>query len=58
MEDCCTEVEEIRRERFEEYRQRKLFTDVTLIAENSRGEEEKFHLHRAILAAVSPYVTY
>lgn len=58
MKDCYTEVEEMRREKFEEYRQRKLFTDVTLIVENSSGDEVKFHLHRAILAAVSPYVIY
>ena len=58
MKDYSAEVEKVRREKFEEYRQRELFTDVTLIAVNRSGDEVKFHLQRAILAAVSHFVIF
>ena len=54
--DCRTKVEEIRKEKFDHYRQKKLFTDVTLIA--AKGDEKKFDVHRAIMAAISPYVMF
>ena len=56
--DCWTEATEKFREFFDEYRRKKLFIDVTLIASNNEGGEVEFPVHRAILAAVSPYVMF
>ena len=58
MFDCWKKVEEKLREKFDEYRRMNLFTDVTLIATNNGGGEEKFAVHRIILSAVSPYVMF
>ena len=56
MKYCWTKVEQKLREKFDEYRRMNLFTDVTLIATNNGGGEEKFAVHRIILSAISPYV--
>ena len=56
--NCRTEVGEMLLENLDEYRRMNLFTDVTLIAINNGGVEEKFPVHRLILSAVSPYVMF
>ena len=56
--DCRKEVTEMLLENLDEFRRMNLFTDVTLIAINNGGGEEKFPVHRVILSSVSPYVIF
>ena len=52
MNNCWNKVEQRLREKFDEYWRMNLFTDVTLIATNNGGGEEKFAVYRIIYLAI------
>ena len=54
--NCWPELAANFGENFEVLLQRKLFSDVTLVAKDINGEDVEFPVHRFVLASALPYV--